>query len=321
MSQKDDVIFCKIAITNGLVSEAQAQKVLSICQKRENEQGRRPPIGDVFAKYNLMKTQDVRRIYEAVSKRTGKPVPATSSRDGSATTRRNGGKTTTFRRAGATTARLRPPDRQPKEGRGIDPTTLWMGISGLVVFLGVIVTISYLVFFSSGSDTEKPATVSSESSSSGGRASGGTALASPQESTKSPAAPASVPAAPKAAEKPKAAAKASIKNLPKEIINMIDSSIADAKSESDPHVKLQKLEALKNRLEERGYEDLPKKLLDDIGLAQEEAKQAPVAPAESAPADSGADAAPSEPLAPADLEKDDKEAPEPKEDADAAGSK
>src|SRR2546426_4065790 len=153
MSQKEDVIFCKIAITNGLVTEEQAQKVLSICQKRENEQGRRPPIGDVFAKYNLMKSQDVRRIYEAVSKRTGKPVPQSSSAG------RGNGKTTTIRKTGATTARFRrsglASEREPKASRGIDPTTLWMGISGGVVF--VAGGFSLLFFFFRTPGTHPPA--------------------------------------------------------------------------------------------------------------------------------------------------------------------
>src|SRR5262245_45640274 len=71
MAQKDDVLFCKIAIQNGLVTAENAQKVLALCDKREREAGRRPPIGAVFSKYNLMRSRDVEVIYEAVRKRSG----------------------------------------------------------------------------------------------------------------------------------------------------------------------------------------------------------------------------------------------------------
>ena len=75
MSQKQDLLFCKIAIANGRVSEDQAKKCLAIANKREQETGRRPTIGSVFSKYNLMGKQEVKFVYEAVQKRTGMPVP------------------------------------------------------------------------------------------------------------------------------------------------------------------------------------------------------------------------------------------------------
>ena len=123
MSQKEDVLFCKIAITNGLVTEVDAQKVLALCDKREREAGRRPLIGAVFTKYNLLKQQDVQKVYDALRKRTGGAVGAERV---TAAARGKGG------------AALKRRAEPVKAKRPIDPTTLWMGVGGMVVFLGIV---------------------------------------------------------------------------------------------------------------------------------------------------------------------------------------
>ena len=92
MSQKQDLLFCKIAISNGRVTQDQAKKCLAIANKRELETGRRPTIGSVFSKYNLMRKQEVQAVYEAIAKRTGMPIPQAGGAAGKGAVARAGGK-------------------------------------------------------------------------------------------------------------------------------------------------------------------------------------------------------------------------------------
>jgi hypothetical protein len=142
MSRRDDVIFCQIAISNGIITEDQARKALSLCDKREIEHGVRPMVGGVFTKHNLIQAQDVKRIYNAVEKRLGTSVGA-----------------------GEPAAARRGPRRRPGPGRGeprgrpaakaarqqIDQNTLIMGIGGAVAFLVILGIIFYIVFIKEGS--------------------------------------------------------------------------------------------------------------------------------------------------------------------------
>lgn len=139
MSQKQDLLFCKIAIANGRVSEDQAKKCLAIANKREQETGRRPTIGSVFSKYNLMGKQEVKFVYEAVQKRTGMPVPM----------------------AGAPTAgggrggKVRKPSFADEgRQRRVDPNVLWLGVAFGVIFLGIVVAL--VVMFVTHSGPDKP---------------------------------------------------------------------------------------------------------------------------------------------------------------------
>ena len=133
MSQKQDLLFCKIAIANGRVTEDQAKKCLAIANKRELETGRRPTIGSVFSKYNLMRKPEVAAVYEAIAKRTGMAVPvagapaANSGRVGAAA--RAGGKG----RKGS----FSDDSRQ----RRVDPNALALGVAFGVIFIGIIVTL------------------------------------------------------------------------------------------------------------------------------------------------------------------------------------
>lgn len=122
MSAREDILFCKIAITSGLVKEVDAQKILSLCEKRERETGRRPMIGAVFEKYSLLQKQDVQRVYQAIQKRTGQAAGAER------VTRQ---------------ARLRGVGSRkqavPGKARGkVDQKTLVMGIGSIVVVLGIL---------------------------------------------------------------------------------------------------------------------------------------------------------------------------------------
>ncbi len=136
MSREADILFCKIAITAGMVSEQQAQKVLAFVEKKERETGRRPIVAAVFTKHQLMTTEQVQKVKAAVAKRTGapsavhRPAPAKRPAGGGAGRRRERGK----------------PARRP-----VDQQTLIMGAGFGVVFVGVLITIFYLYLVSGGS--------------------------------------------------------------------------------------------------------------------------------------------------------------------------
>lgn len=145
MSRQEDILFCKIAVLNGLVTQEQAQKCLVVCNRREQESGRRPMVGAVFTKYNLLRTQEVQRIYTAVGKRLG--TPAGAMRPPPPTRKRGGAP-----RGGAVTAR-----REQKAARRVDPNTLWTGIGFGVVFLGVIAAMLVLWITNPGKTNETKA--------------------------------------------------------------------------------------------------------------------------------------------------------------------
>ena len=142
MSKKEDLLFCKIAIQSGMVSEEQARKVLAFCNKKEMEDGRRPMIGALFTKYNLINNQQSRQIYDAVNKRTGgtagmRPVPPAAARRGGS---RSGG------RGGGRGRR----DRQPRQ---TDPSTLYMGLGFGAVFVVIILVMVYVLMKPSDNDS------------------------------------------------------------------------------------------------------------------------------------------------------------------------
>ena len=139
MSQKQDLLFCKIAIANGRVSEDQAKKCLAIANKREQETGRRPTIGSVFSKYNLMGKQEVKFVYEAVYKRTGMPVPTAGA---PAAGGGRGGRT------------RKPSFADETRQRRVDPNVLWLGVAFGVIFLGIVVAL--VVMFVTHSGPDKP---------------------------------------------------------------------------------------------------------------------------------------------------------------------
>lgn len=133
MSQKQDLLFCKIAISNGRVSQDQAKKCLAIANKRELETGRRPSIGSVFSKYNLMRKQEVNAIYEAIAKRTGiappsAGVPAAGGGRASSQSASRGGK----------------PSFADDRPRRVDPNTLWLGVAFGVIFLGIVIGLVWM---------------------------------------------------------------------------------------------------------------------------------------------------------------------------------
>jgi hypothetical protein len=158
MSRREDVLFCQIAIANGLLNEDTAKKALSICDRHEVEAGRRPPIGSMLTKKNLLAASDAQRIYQAVQKRLGNagiaPAPSRGTRGAARNSLRAGrGRSgaVASRGAGARGERGASGARQP--ATAIDPTTLWMGIGGMVAFLVIIGVILFLVLRKPG---EKP---------------------------------------------------------------------------------------------------------------------------------------------------------------------
>jgi hypothetical protein len=141
MSRQQDLLFCKIAVANGMVSEANAKKCLAIVNKREQDSGRRPQIGAVFSKYNILHRQQVQMVYEAVNKRMGGTAPPAGKLP--AASRGDRRPTRTKRGFGG---------REEREvKRKVDPTTLWVGVAFGVVFLGVIIAL-VVMFFTAGPD-------------------------------------------------------------------------------------------------------------------------------------------------------------------------
>jgi len=139
MPSKEDLLFCKIAVMNGLVSETNAKKVLALVDKREKDNGRRPFIGAVFTKYNLMRTPDVEKVLEAVKKRS--PGGTTSAVSRSSVRRSSVSKS--GRRPRAQTTRVE--SKAVKSEKRMDPATMWIGIGALVVCVGIVLTIVFLV--------------------------------------------------------------------------------------------------------------------------------------------------------------------------------
>ena len=141
MSREQDLLFCKIAITNGLVSEQQAKKAIAMANQKEQESGRRPMIGAIFSKYNLISQQEVQTLYQAVNKRLGTTgVPGSDFSRGGASTRG-----TARSRGGARTNARQSVGGKPsvagnrKTVRKVDPATLWTGIIFGLVFIGILV--------------------------------------------------------------------------------------------------------------------------------------------------------------------------------------
>jgi len=256
MSRREDVLFCKIAIANGLVTEEQAQKALKLCDKREIEVGRRPLIGSIFTKYNLLGNQEVQKIYNAVEKRLGSAVGVERAPPRAGGKRRPGGP-----RRGEAGAARSPSGRQATVGKPMDPTTLWMGIGGMVAFLVIIAVILFLVFRGGG---EKPIVKDVR------EIRGGTSVPTskpgseetPKSSTPAPA-PAVSPAPAPAPKPPEAPPVARKRTLPKELLAEIDGLVTDARRGDDPERELQALERKKKWLEDNGFE-VPRQLIDTL---------------------------------------------------------
>src|SRR5262245_30591182 len=85
MGREQDLLFCQIAISTKKVSQEAAQKCLALANRFEAEGKRRPQVGEIFLKNNLLTDQDVLRINGAVQKRmeaqgAAEPAPAPAAR-------------------------------------------------------------------------------------------------------------------------------------------------------------------------------------------------------------------------------------------------
>lgn len=256
MSRKEDLLFCKIAIANGLLTQEAAQKALALCDKREFETGRRPLIGAIFTKYNLMRNEDVRKIYAAVEKRIG-------------TTRAQIG---TVRGRGAATARTGRRERRAKASRPVDPQTMWLGIGGLVAFV-VIVGIITVLLLSPGGTKKKGSELSAPEDV---KTSGPARFPAAEKPSVSPVATATTTPVPKPAvpEGPK--------QLPEEMRFAVKQIISDARDFPEPERGLSALENYEKQLREKGYEP-PQELLEALQEFREAVKGsgAPSAPGAS----------------------------------------
>lgn len=277
MSRKEDVLFCKIAISNGLITEQAANKALQFCERRERETGRRPLIGAIFQKHNLMQNDEVRRIYTAVEKRLGTPVGPVLSPARGARGRGKG-------RRGARPAG--PRGRKAKATRPVDPRTLWMGIGGLVVFVIIMVVICVLILLPSGGDEDGGDRTVLEGDSISGTVSGSGGAAGKRKAGGSSSGVS--PPAVKTVETDKAT-KA-----------QLDPLIYDARSgTTNPEMYLERLKTERQKLADKGYEpyqrledaiaDLEKQIAEEGGSSEpqpgaEETTSAEPEPAAEEPA-------------------------------------
>jgi hypothetical protein len=242
MPRKEEVLFCKIAISNGFVTQEQAQKVLGLCDKREEETGRRPMIGAVFTKYNLMQTPEVQKIYAAVEKRLGTSMaPKVTSAKGKGP----GSK-------GARPARGSVVDRTAKPARAVDPQTLWMGIGAIVLFFGIVVALVIMVMTPSAAEKAKAQEAAKlAAAASGGGTSGGSSKVASVPVPGGGTGSAAVPSGAK-------------RELPPDLQSQVNAIINDARSESgNPTMGLGSLRRMESQLRTQAYE-APQKLLDAI---------------------------------------------------------
>ena len=80
MSKQEELLFCKIAIETGRVSEDEARRCLAYANKLEASGQARPRMGTVFVKAKLLGQQDVQRIYQAMQRRQGAVADSTATR-------------------------------------------------------------------------------------------------------------------------------------------------------------------------------------------------------------------------------------------------
>ncbi len=144
MSQQEDLLFCKIAIQSGLVTQEDARKCLVYAQKVESQGKPRPRIGSVLVKANLLTLDNARRVYQAVEKRSvskGAPV------------RGRGGPRGRAPRAERRQPAALPRAERPRRRRAMDPKTLWVGIVSGVVLLFAVMLMFVMVINANRAET------------------------------------------------------------------------------------------------------------------------------------------------------------------------
>jgi len=264
MPSKEDLLFCKIAVMNGLVSETNAKKVLALVDKREKDNGRRPFIGAVFTKYNLMRTPDVEKVLEAVKKRSGGTTSAVSK-----SSVRRSSVSKSGRRPRAQTTRVE--SKAVKGEKRMDPATMWIGIGALVVCVGIVLTIVFLVASGGGHKGGAPKTA---------------AVAKDKEAEEAAERLKKLTAAPTkgtaAAAAPVEATKPALKTeLPETIRQEVHDEISDAMS-IEPAQGLVLLEARKQKLVAENYV-VPQNLEDAIKNRREAVGESPLQDAAPTP--------------------------------------
>lgn len=146
MTKEEDLLFCQIAIQTGMVNQDDAKKCLSLAQKLEKEGKRRPSIGAIFVKTNLISQPNVQKLQQAVRKRqqaSGATAAGGAGRRGGV----RGGRRTRRARGAEPEARRRA---MPKRGGGgrrrVSQGTAWLYVGSGVVFLVLIISMVYMLF-------------------------------------------------------------------------------------------------------------------------------------------------------------------------------
>lgn len=231
MARREDVLFCQIAMSNGLITQQAAEKAIAFCDRKELESGRRPLIGAVFTKHNLMDNEAVKRVYAAVQKRLGtSAVPQLVA----------GGRAKKGKRGAAAA------ERRAKPSHPIDPRTLWMGVGGIVAFVAIVGLMVFLVSKPSGDQATAGGPTVAEDGGPGGPSGKGPGSSAGGAGTSGGPAPAPQPVP--------------SRELPEHVKLQLDQTITDALSEkgTNPEMSLETLERVKRQLESQRYPPYPR---------------------------------------------------------------
>lgn len=184
MAKEQDVLFCKIAIHNKLVTKEQAQD----CLREAGEAG--SDVGEIFQDKLLLTSEQVARIWEAVERVPAKAAPAggapaarPAARPAPRAARAEGAP-----RAGGRRGRRPPVEEEeepphPRHHQRQDPARMAMVIGSFVLFAGIMVAMAVMVLSGGGMSAPEGSgagkTTAPSTSPSGGGAAAKTAAPTP----------------------------------------------------------------------------------------------------------------------------------------------
>lgn len=153
MSKQEELLFCKIAIETGRVSEDEAKRCLAYANKLEASGQARPRMGTVFVKAKLLGQQDVQRIYQAMQRRQGAVADSTATRTRLAQKRGRGKRgTASARRSPESSAPTRDRTRPGAGPRRVSSRSMVFSILSLVAVFVMLGVIGLLLYYAGSSD-------------------------------------------------------------------------------------------------------------------------------------------------------------------------